>query len=316
MTSLPRLLLSCASRLCLVAALAAPLPGLLAPAAMAGEVTIHHAQGATVIPATPKSVIVTDWAAFDNLDALGVTVAGVPASNAPRYLADKVAADAQKVGSLQEPDIEAIAAAAPDLVIIGARSRTSYPTLAGLAPTIDNSVDNTALIAGVEKQIREFGQIFDKQTRAEELVAALDAKVAEARAAAQGKGTGLVVVTNGGKLGLYGPGSRISWIYRELGVPSVFDNVDDRDHGGDAISFEYLLDTNPDWLFVIDRDAGVGNEGSAKQLLDNDLIHKTAFWQKNHVVYLEPQAAYVTMHGYQGLMIMLDQVIAAFNAAS
>jgi iron complex transport system substrate-binding protein len=288
----------------------------LTPAARAQPIEIEHAQGTTVLDAVPQRVMVTDWAAFDNLDALGVEVAGVPLAATPPYLADRIPADAQSIGSLQEPDIEGIAASAPDLVIVASRSRTSYPTLSGIAPTIDMTVDNENLIEGVEANITHLGAIFDREEKAAELVAALDTKVEEARAAAQGKGTGLVIVTNAGRLGVYGPGSRVAWIYDALGVPSVFDDVDDSDHGGDAISFEYLLETNPDWLFVVDRDAGVGGEGAARALLDNELIHQTSFWRNDRIVYLDPAAAYVTMHGYSGLMLLLDQVIEGYENAS
>lgn len=295
-------------------ALASLLLVAISPFALADPVTVTHAQGQTVIAAVPQKVMVTDWAAFDNLTALGVPVAGVPSSALPAHLKDKVTPEMEKIGSLQEPDIEGIAAAAPDLVIVGARSRAAYPTLSKIAPTIDASVDNTNIIAELEKSLTTYGQIFGREDRAKELNAALEAKVAQARAAAEGKGTGLVIVTNGGKIGVYGPGSRVSWIYRSLGVPSVFDQVNDGDHGGDAINFEYLLKTNPDWLFVVDRDAGVGNQGSAKTLLDNDLIHETKFWKNNHIVYLDPSAAYVTMNGYSAVMLLLDQVIAAYTA--
>ncbi len=281
---------------------------------LAEDIAVPHAQGETTITLSPKTVFVTDWAAFDNLTALGVPVAGVPGSNVPRHLADKVTADMLRIGSLQEPDVEAIAAAAPDLIVVAARSRTAYPTLSQIAPTIDASIDNAAVIDGVKANLATFGRIFGREAQASELSATLDAKVAEARAAAEGKGTGLVIVTNGGKIGIYGPTSRVSWIYTALGVPSVFDHVDDSSHGGDAITFEYLLQTNPDWLFVVDRDAGVGVSGeSAKQLLDNELVHQTNFWKKNQIIYLDPAAAYVTMNGYDALTVMLDQVIAGYN---
>lgn len=283
--------------------------------AAAESFSVPHAQGETVIEGTPKTVMVTDWAAFDNLTALGVPVAGIPGGNLPGHLADKVTADMLRIGSLQEPDIEAIAAAQPDLVIVGARSRTSYPTISRLAPTLDSSVDNAALLDGVKANLTAYGRIFDREERAAELISALDAKVEAAKAAAAGKGTGLVIVTNAGKIGVYGPQSRVSWIYTTLGVPSVFDSVDDRDHGGDAASFEYLLKTNPDWLFVVDRDAGVGNEGAAGKLLDNELIHQTKFWKNGHIVYLDPTASYVTMTGYDAVMLLLDQVIAGYSAS-
>lgn len=281
--------------------------------AMADDITITHPQGETVIAERPEKVIVTDWAVFDNLHALGVEVAGVPSSNAPSYLVDLVGDDLLRVGSLQEPDVEGIVAADPDLLIVAARSRTSYPVFENLVPVMDASIDNDDLIASVEAQITQFGEIFAVEDAAAKLVENLDAKVTEAREAAEGKGSALVIVTNGGKLGIYGPGSRISWAYNELGLPSVFDDVDDRDHGGDAISFEYLLETNPDWLLVVDRDAAIGNEGAARQLLDNQLIHQTKFWENDQIIYLDPEAAYISMHGYDGLMLLLDQIIAGFG---
>lgn len=292
----------------------APGGALIGGAALAGPVTVTHAQGEVVLDAVPQNVMVTDWAAFDNLTALGVPVAGVPVTALPPHLAGKVTADMQQIGSLHEPDIEAIAAAAPDLVILGPRSRTAYATLSRLAPTIDMSRDNADVVGGVKANLATLGRIFDREARAAELSAALDAKVARAQAAAQGKGSVLVIVTNGGKIGIYGPQSRVSWIYNTLHVASVFDTVDDRDHGGDAISFEYLLKTNPDWLFVVDRDAGVGNgQGAAQALLDNDLIHQTNFWKNDRIIYLDPAAAYVTMNGYDAMNVLLDQVIAGFE---
>lgn len=287
---------------------------LLAGTALAQELTITHPQGETTINGVPETVFVIDWAAFDNLTSLGVEVDGAPGSNAPSYLSDRLNADLVNVGSLFEPDFEGIAAAQPDLVIVAARSSSSYPTLSDIAPTIDMSVDNADIISGLEANLKTLGEIFGVEDRAAELIAELDAKVEEARAAAEGKGDGLVLVTNAGNLGVYGPDSRVSWIHNQLGIPSVMDSVDDRDHGGDAISFEFLLEADPDWLFVVDRDAGVGNEGAARALLDNELMHQTTAWQEDHIVYLDPQAAYITMHGYSGVMLLLDQVIEGLTA--
>lgn len=287
----------------------------LSAGAIAQDLTVSHAQGETTLNGVPQKVFVIDWANYDNLKALGVKIAGAPNSNAPGYLADQIDGDLFPVGSLFEPDVEGIAAEQPDLVIVAARSSTSYDILSQIAPTIDLTVSNASIVDGVKGNIETLGEIFGIEDRAAELNAELDAKVAEARAAAEGKGTGLVIVTNAGNIGIYGPESRVAWIYNELSFPSVFDNVDDRDHGGDAISFEYLLETNPDWLFVVDRDAGVGNEGAARQLLDNELVHQTTFWQEDNIVFLDPQAAYISMHGYQGLHLLLDQVIAGLNGA-
>jgi iron complex transport system substrate-binding protein len=286
----------------------------LAGAAIAQDKVITHPQGETTISGVPAKVLTQDWAVFDNLDALGVAVAGVPSSNAPSYLADKIPADALQIGSLFEPDFEGIAAAEADIYFVAARSAAAFETSKDIVPTVDLSVNNTAFISGIEHNITLLGEIFDLQDRAGELNAALDAKVAEVTAAAEGKGTALVLVTNAGKLGVYGPDSRVAWVYNEIGMPSALGSVKDGDHGGDAVSFEFLLEVNPDWVFVVDRDAGTGeNAGAAAALLDNELFNQTNAAQNGHIVYLDPQASYISMHGYQGVMLLLDQVLAGLN---
>ncbi|MCJ8139801.1 siderophore ABC transporter substrate-binding protein [Falsirhodobacter halotolerans] len=276
----------------------------------AAPVTIAHQQGEVTLPKAPQSVVVLDWANVDTLDALGVPIAGVPGSNVPDYLSKFAGDDYAKLGSLQEPDVEGIAALNPDLVIVAARSRRSQPQLNGIVPTVDMSIDNADFIASVKANILEYGEIFGRGDRAREMVADLDAKVERLRAAAQGKGTAMTLVTSGNKLGVYGAESRTSWLQREVGFPTVTNAVDDRSDRGDAASFEFILEANPDWLFVVDRDAGVGQESgeAARALLDNELVRQTSAWTKDQVVYLDPQRAYVVMNGYQALSDLLDQV--------
>lgn len=281
----------------------------------AQETTITHAQGETTINGVPETVLVQDWAVFDNLSALGVEVDGVPSSNAPSYLADQIPADAIQIGSLFEPDFEGIAAAEADIYLVAGRSRTAYPTASEIVPTVDLSIDNNAIVEGVKTNLTKLGEIFDAEDKAAELISNLDAKVAEVQAAAEDKGNALVLVTNAGNIGVYGPDSRVSWIYNEIGLESAMTEVEDGDHGGDSVSFEYILEMNPDWLFVIDRDAGVGEStGAAAALLDNELVNQTTAAKQDQIVYLDPQAAYITMHGYNGLMLMLDEVLAGLNA--
>lgn len=282
--------------------------------AIAQQKAIVHAQGETTISGVPVKVLVQDWATFDNLAALDIAVAGVPSSNVPGYLADQVPADLLQLGSLFEPDFEGIAAAQADVYFVAARSAAAYATAKDIVPTIDLSVNNDAVIAGLEKNLTILGDIFDVQPKAAELIAALDAKVAAVKAAAAGKGNALVLVTNAGKLGVYGPDSRVSWIYNEVGIPSALAEVKDGDHGGDAVTFEFLLEVNPDWVFVVDRDAGTGeNNGAAAALLDNELFNQTTAAQNGQIIYLDPQAAYITMNGYSAVSLMLDQVLAGFE---
>lgn len=304
------------SRLIRAAAATTLIAGLsLAAPAFAADIVVTHAQGETTLPGVPQKVLVQDWAIFDDLEALGVVAAGVPSSNAPSYLNGKIPADALQIGSLFEPDFEGIAAAGADVYFVAARSAKAYETAKDILPTIDLSISNTDIIGGLKGNMTKLGEIFGLADKAAELNAALDAKVAEAQAAAAGKGNALVLVTNAGNIGVYGPDSRTAWIHNQVGIPSAMQNVKDGDHGGDAVSFEFILETNPDWLFVVDRDAGTGeSQGAAAALLDNELVNQTKAAQQGHIVYLDPQAAYISMHGYSAVMLLLDEVIAGLNA--
>ena len=269
-------------------ALVAGFVALSAPV-LAQEITVTHAQGETTLPGIPEKVLTQDWAVFDDLNALGITVAGVPSSNAPSYLADAIPADALQLGSLFEPDFEGIAASESDVYLVAARSAAALETSKDILPTIDLSVNNDSIIDGVKNNMTLLGEVFGLEVEAAELNANLDAKITEVQAAAEGKGTALVLVTNAGKLGVYGPDSRVSWVYNEAGLPSALDSVNDGDHGGDAVSFEFLLEVNPDWVFVVDRDAGTGeNTGAAAALLDNELFNQTTAATEGQVVYLDP----------------------------
>lgn len=284
--------------------------------APAQEIAVTHPQGELVLPGVPEIVIVTDWAALDTLDALGVEVFGVPGSNPPAYLAGRVPADALPVGSFQNLDLDAIAAAEPDLVVVAGRTRSAYPAVSEIAPTYDASVSNSGIIVGVSANLETFGAIFGAEDRAAERIAALEEKVGQLREAARDQGNAIVVLTNNGNLRLYGADSRTSWIHNEAGIPSVLDENGIAAPEDNALSPELLIEADPDWVFVVERDAISGNRGAARELLEGPAFETARFRQNERIVYLDPQAAYITMHGYSGLLLMIDQILEAFEGAS
>jgi iron complex transport system substrate-binding protein len=81
---------------------------------------------------------------------------------------------------------------------------------------------------------------------------------------------------------------------------------------GDAISFEFILEANPDMLFVIDRDAATGS-GAAAAILDNELVAETTAWKNGDVVYIDPVRAYIVNGGLISFGIMADQVAEALS---
>lgn len=285
---------------------------LAAGAALAAPVTIETARGPVALE-RPARVVVFDIAALDTLDALGVTPAGAPDD---LYLPalDHLKGKMEAVGTLFEPDFEAVAALDPDLIIIGSRSATQYDALAAIAPTIDMTIDGAHDLAiEARDRIQAYGTLFEKEAEAEVLAGRLDTAVEAARAAVAGKGNGLVILTNGTKMSAFGPGSRFGWIHTELGLPATVVTSYEGSHG-ESVSFEFIQKANPDWLVVVDRAAAVGDAGeSARQTLDNPLVAETTAWKARHLVFLDPTSIYIANGGARALTGLLGQITDAFE---
>ncbi|MFI2711482.1 ABC transporter substrate-binding protein [Micromonospora sp. NPDC018662] len=108
----------------------------------AGETReITHAMGATKVPAAPKRVVVLDTDKIDTALSLGVTPVGAAtageAKSWPTYFGAEKLAGITEVGVLTEPDLEAINALKPDL-ILGSKFRQEkfYDELSAIAPTV------------------------------------------------------------------------------------------------------------------------------------------------------------------------------------
>jgi iron complex transport system substrate-binding protein len=307
------------------AALAMPLAAILALSACGGEdtgtetagaegdatVTVSHAQGETEVPVDPETVVVFDIGALSTLDSLDVEVAGVPQANFPESLKQYGADDYTKVGSLFEPDYEAVDALEPDLIVVAGRSAAAYPDLADIAPTIDLTVDNTDFFNSFEERVTALAEIFGEEDAVAERLAALDERIAEVTEAAGDAGTGLFVMTNAGEVSAYGPDTRFGLIYNELGIEPADENLTAADHG-DAISFEYIAEKDPDMLFVLDRDAAIGESGvAAEQVLDNDLVRGTKAWENGDVHYLDSAVWYIAPNGLPSVETMVEEIAAA-----
>lgn len=281
-----------------------------APVAALAQITVDTAQGPVTLQDNPDSVAVYDMAALDTITALGVTPTGSIDNILVPALRD-AAAGATPVGTLFEPDLEALAGLAPDLVIVGGRSSTQLAAVSQVAPAIDMTF-GPDLLADARARIASYGTLFDKTAEAEALTAALDAGLADLRAAADGEGTALIVMTNGPKMSAYGRDSRFGWIFAATGLEEAVPGLDDATHG-QAISHEFIAQADPDWLLVVDRGAAIGEDGQgAMETLRSDLVAGTTAWQQDQVIQMDPAAAYISAGGYASTMAVLDQLTQAF----
>ena len=141
--------------------LSAALATLLAPAAFA-EVTVETAQGAVSLPDAPATVAALDLGVIDTMMALGVTPAAVPDKLYLDHL-QPLAESATPVGTLQEPDLEKLAALGPDLIVVANRSAVKKDAVAQVAPAIDMTVDGAQLIKDARARRAARAALFGKQ---------------------------------------------------------------------------------------------------------------------------------------------------------
>jgi iron complex transport system substrate-binding protein len=281
-----------------------------AETAEAAETVVVEAENGEVeVPRNPRTVVVFDNTQLDILDALGVDVAGIPSAETfPAFFSDYVEdPDVENVGSLFEPDFEVVAGMDPDLIIAGGRSSDAIPELEEIAPTLDMTVFGGDTVGDMKDRALVYGEIFDKQTEAEELVAEFDSRIEEVGAKVADAGDGLVVITSAGEISAYGPGSRYGFFYDALGLTPAIDVTSEDASHGEVLSFEALADADPDWLYVIDRDGAIGTEGSdtAEQILDNGLVDRTTAAREGQIVHLNSEEIYL-VGGIQAHLNTLD----------
>lgn len=281
--------------------------------AHADGVMVQHAMGETEVKKDPKAVAVLDVSALDTLYAIGVDVQAVPNDIFVPYLHKFDGPEYRKVGSVFEPDYEALNAMAPDLIIVGGRSSPKYGEVSKIATTIDLTPNLKDRLGSTIKYAEELGEIFGRQKEVSERVTTLRQSVVSVKEKARATGSGLLVMTTGGKMSAMGPGTWFGMLYDTFGIKPAVEDLDTSFHG-QIVSPEFVLETDPDWLFVIDRDAAIGQAGaSAKQVVDNDLIRQTKAWKMDHVVYLDPVNWYIVSDGLIAMQAMADELSKALS---
>ncbi len=134
--------------------------------------TVVHDRGETEVPADPQRVVVLDSPHLDAALSLGVMPVGSVQSavdeGLPAYLGDRTEG-IEIVGTIEEPDLEAIAALDPDLILSATvRHEQIYDQLGQIAPTVFTAGSGTNWREG-------FGLVADALGRSDEADAALAA---------------------------------------------------------------------------------------------------------------------------------------------
>lgn len=275
------------------------------------------AQSAGTEGDSPSQVVLTSHGAANTLDVLdledrvaGLTKTGVFPEALDTYAGDEY----QDVGSLKEPKMDVIAEIGPDLIIYGARTATMEAEFAKVSEqVVAGDPETSDVVASNRAKVEELAALFGEEDAAAEELAEIDEKVAATRAKAEEAGTALVLMTSGGKVTGYGPGSRFDLIYNELGMEVAGEVESDGRHGA-PLSWEQIAELDPDHVFVIDRDAAIGAEGeAARELLDNPVFNRTSAAADDNVHVLNGQNWYLVGSGLGVLGDMIDEIDAAVS---
>ncbi|MGM7637494.1 siderophore ABC transporter substrate-binding protein [Bacillus sp. Hm123] len=266
-------------------------------------VEITDAHGKVTVPVNPKNVVALDNRTFETLADWDIELAAAPKDVMPAdspYVKDD---SVQDIGNHREPNFEILAAADPELVIVGQRFADYYEDIKKLVPNaavIDLNVDVSEeaatpgenLVNGLKDATLTLGQIFDKNEEAKQLTADFDQVIEKAKSAYNGKDKVMSVIVSGGDIGYSAPGSGRVWgpMYEIFGWTPALDVKDSSsDHQGDEVSVEAIAQSNPDWLFVLDRDASMSDLPDAVPAQDvidkSPALQNTTAVSKKQIVY-------------------------------
>jgi len=305
-------------------------------------VKIIHAQGETVVKKKPQKVVVFDWGALDTLEQLGIQATAWPQGVAPSYQTKYISGEYINVGDLKNPDFEKITSLKPDLIIISGRQSRQYAEFAAIAPTINLQLDTKNYMSSFKTNMRQLALVFDKQEQMEQELKKIDDQVAAIRTkVASGNHRALALMAIGEKFNASGPGSRFSLIFDVLGMESVWNEpaadsqgekpkngppkngppkdgmpkkgIPDSGRPNNSISNEYIAQTNPDYLFVVDRNAAIGQSGAATQLLNNEIVNRTNAAINGNIVYLDSSVWYLSGGGLMSMSYMLNEIDQAIH---
>lgn len=294
-----------------------------------GMVEITDIHGTVTVPVNPERVVALDNRTFETLSDWGISLAAAPKDVMPKdnpYVADD---SVENIGNHREPNLEILAAADPELVIVGQRFASFYEDIKAIVPNavvIDFSwnVSEAAetpgenLINGLKDSTKSLGQIFDKEAEAEQLINDFDEAIVNARSAYNGSDRILALVVSGGELGYAAPHSGRVWgpLYEVFNWVSALEiDSSSSDHMGDEVSVEAIAQSNPDWLFVLDRDAGVSSTEGAVPAQDviegSEALQNTTAVSNNQIVYA-PQDTY-TNESIQTYIELFENLAAALS---
>ncbi|SDK14198.1 iron complex transport system substrate-binding protein [Jeotgalicoccus aerolatus] len=285
------------------------------------------------LPKNSDKVVIFDLGVASTFKALGLeeNIMGLPKGENNASLGDTIAdtyesEDYVNLGGLKEPDYEALAALDPEIIMIHGRQSNSavISELEKAAPNAEIiyvAADNSNYFEDVKAMTTFIGGMYDKQDEAQELVDEMDAKLAEVNEKVTAAELPMLFVqTNGGNLSFHGVGGRYDFLYNDFGFTSAGEQEESEeitDDHGNEISFEFIAETNPALILLMDRGAAVSEgEATSTDVLVNEVTSGVDAIENDNVYELNPQNWYLNAGGYLTAMSQIEELDAAVEGAT
>ncbi|WP_054028831.1 AraC family transcriptional regulator [Bacillus sp. FJAT-28004] len=272
--------------------------------------TIIHLKGELLLQRQPEKIAVLDPQFMDHMLALGEQPAGSvkvtgDLSSFPDFLIGKLNA-VQPLGTLDEPDLEALRALAPDLIICTEFQKNIYESLTHIAPTIMLERNRDW-----RETLRIIGRIMGKKLEAEQVLQLYKNKISGLKSA-------LAAKLNGQSVTMIRPQDNIirlhtcahrtaAILYRDLGLfpPKL---AVDRKRTSSIISLEGLPELDADHYFIL-------TDNKCKAWSDE--IQTTTTWKslravQQHHVYHAKASIWIAYYGPIAMNQVVDQVAEVF----
>lgn len=272
---------------------------------------VKHHKGQTELPTKPERIVALDNSLVEAVLALDRPLIGGIGSyrdlrGFPPYLGDAVK-DTQDVGPLESPDLEAIAALEPDLIVSATvRHDALYDELSAIAPTV--FVETTGPIW--KENVTKLGEALGAEDKATEVLGAYEkraAAIGKAINAKEGNPEMSMVRFLDGPTRLMANKSFTGIIFQDLGFARPKDQ--DIDDFAVEVGEEQIRKADGDHIFV---SVYSGGQQAKERFLRNPLWRNLDGVKAGNVHEVD-DATWMTSVSLQGAHIVMDDLAKMFG---
>lgn len=233
-----------------------------------GARLIVHAAGETCVPDNIERVVALEWSYVENVLALGmqpVGIADIEGYKSWVKIPLELDASVVDVGTRQEPNLEAIAALDPDLIITSiSRATENHDELSAIAPTLifdAYPVDGTTHYEEMVNTFTIMGEALSRQTEAEAVLDAMNSYFETAQAALEAAGRGgetfilsqTFLSSEVPTFRLFTDNALAVHVIEQIGLENAWDDAPQQ-YGFSTVDFEAFADIEDTNFFYIAQD--------------------------------------------------------------